>query len=435
MFNDKELVYAHVFHRHGERTIAKAEMLPNDDVSYWKNLVAKRCNIKSDLLCDINDRLTGSHIISHKSALDVWNENFDPKNVKTNFTNEIIIDSLAYPKKDHYWMGKLTENGINQLKNVGKYLRDRYVIKLNYLSPNYDIAVNTNPDGGNYKHFARLWCGSTAFSRTLFSANALLEGLYPLNNRRNSESDSKTGDIPIHICENSDFTLLFIPNDLDCKYLNFKTEQYETKLVQLFEDGLTEYKDKYNKVKHAIYDGLGITDDNVIKDWNLRGSLSIRQGIDSNFLSYLQQEIDLFKQITTKIRKEVYFPLQDETQFELRQMYVGRLLNQLMILFKNSKNNNRFIVSSTHDNTIAAIKLALGCEFDNWPIYGETLIFEIWQNKHGQRFVKVLVNDEVHSLMDDNCELVDLSVLENKWKDVMIDENKWQTFCNMKASA
>eukprot|EP01084_Bolivina_argentea_P319851 554828_1 len=139
--NNPKLIYVHIFHRHGQRTAVGIESLHFDkdslyEENLWKNSIAQKCiinNHKENYWKHLNKKLTGTYLISHKFDKDIWNEN--DTNIKTEFDDERLVDEWVYSRN---WMGKLTQNGIKQLENVGIKLRKKYVQKLSYLSSNYD---------------------------------------------------------------------------------------------------------------------------------------------------------------------------------------------------------------------------------------------------------------------------------------------------------
>ena len=195
--------------------------------------------------------------------------------------------------------------------------------------------------------------------------------------------------------------------------------------------------------------GLLKPDGKLRSPQHLRNLLNIRESTNTiEFPGHLgnkfKEKVEQFKSIVTKIDRKLYY--QDE---EIRKLYIGRLLYQLINLFETCVKNGekRFIVSSTHDNTIFALKLALNCACNEWPTFGENIIFEIWQSKEnrnynqtdGQYLVRVLINGVVHEVLQTanskENEFVDLRHLEQEWKSFMMDENEWTQFCMRKCDA
>lgn len=66
---------------------------------------------------------------------------------------------------DHSFLGQLTNEGVTELENVGKYLRERYVNDLQFLPSEYNASAS------------KLHYHSTNMARTIQSADSLIQQL------------------------------------------------------------------------------------------------------------------------------------------------------------------------------------------------------------------------------------------------------------------
>ena len=107
--------------------------------------------------------------------------------------------------------GQLTQTGMSQHYEYGKYLRDRYA---KFLDPLYD----------RNKVFVR----STNIDRTLMSANAMLAGLFPPTDYQKFNEKLNWQPIPIHTNDyNTD--PIFFPTENCPRYQELKTQVLNSK--------------------------------------------------------------------------------------------------------------------------------------------------------------------------------------------------------------
>ena len=206
------LLNVQVIHRHGDRN---AISLLRNDRSKENDLWAKRVSKKYGLLqynpsSDGSDKdvfstknginledmfqwkhiakkLNGSYIVHKTDNYDTESSEYILNSKSTDSETQHKLSELKtwdilYTTKHNlaYWSGQLTDQGAEDLLKLGTWLRQRYVQKLAFLAPTYS------------EKDSKIYTISTNFARTIQSADSLLTGLYPQQNRSNA------GSIPIH---------------------------------------------------------------------------------------------------------------------------------------------------------------------------------------------------------------------------------------------
>lgn len=226
--NDKDgrLVFVSMYHRHGDRTVI-SHIRDNEKLEHklWVPIVSKeyspvRLGRENDLFVtdnqpngdifqwnNIGSRLQATHLI-HKQY------NHDPNgeiyiNSRNPNCNESMTNVHTWDSHYHYpYLGQLTSKGVSQLIDLGRWVRQRYINQLGWLSPSYD---NKN---------SKLYYISSNFARTIYSADSLLMGLYPLNTR--SQHCQSDGSVPLHVDIGKTF---LYANERICKRLKLKNKE------------------------------------------------------------------------------------------------------------------------------------------------------------------------------------------------------------------
>ncbi|XP_073427071.1 testicular acid phosphatase homolog isoform X3 [Dendrobates tinctorius] len=185
------------------------------------------------------------------------------------------------PYKDTVWdngLQQLTQVGIRQQYELGKYLRMRYD---QFLSPMYKKE--------------EIYVRSTDYDRTLMSAQANLAGLYPPNGTQQWHPDIPWQPIPVHTVPISQDRLLKFPSK-DCP--RFNELMKETIQLPEYQNRMNVWKDFIARIANitgysvdqadprrlgTVYDTLFCQHDSTILA--LQGALGIYSGIHPPYAS------------------------------------------------------------------------------------------------------------------------------------------------------
>ena len=344
----------------------------------------------------------------------------------------------VYPHKlgRAYWSGQLTDIGVQQLYELGAYLRSRYIEKFAFLSPTFMINTNTNPteeeESGStdFNGPASLYYISSNFARTIQSADSLLQGLYPMEKRE------ATTSIPIYVDNKETW---FYPTS-SCKRSKKKREENEVKLIEMEDEKMVD-------IKRKLTDYYGRKGEDV--EW-----LHVLE----SFLCRLSYGIDLPPESVVnegEIREFIGYVNERVCKYhgmdrESLRLTVGGLLK---VLVDNMDVEGKMVLYSGHDGTIQRLLMALsdGDFRFPWPKYGASLIFEVWEkeivkdedkenfvmgfkdwwngnDRTRMKYVRVLYEGNVMRI--DGEEFVSCKRLKEMWDDLMIDkESYWNREC------
>eukprot|EP01084_Bolivina_argentea_P239237 402135_1 len=396
---------------------------PIDDIYQWKN-IAKRLN--------------GTYIVHKK---DNYNMN-SPYLVSSKDTDKQTQDILSnmecwdsnYTKRlsRAYWTGQLSDNGVEGMIQLGIWLRERYINQFAFLSPTYNndaklsnptmiIEANKTQQQINNENPSMYYI-STNFTRTIQSADALLQGLYPLNNRYINSN------IPIHVDYRN--TWLYVEDQLQ-KENEVKLSENDDENMIVIKNKLLDFYGREDAVWLHICDAVGCR---------------LHHGIDlppEDVVS--EQEI---RDFINYVRFRSYHGMDRESV----KLTTGVLLNKLVDNMNGLE--NKFVIYSGHDGTIQRLLVALANVKDfkfPWPAYSSHLIFEVWEksiikdedksdfmmsvkdwfngiDRTRSKYVRVLYEGNIIHLNGE--EFIPIDVFGDMWKDIMIDdETYWNREC------
>ena len=106
----------------------------------------------------------------------------------------------------------------------------------------------------------------------------------------------------------------------------------------------------------------------------------------------------------------------------------GNVTYQMMKYMKECE--GKFMISSCHDNSLLAVLCSIyGDEIFEigqlWPYYADFITFEVWKDEsNGEKSVRLLYNLEGVDAFDGK-DVISLDDLNEKWKDLMIDEDTY----------
>lgn len=271
-----------------------------------------------------------------------------------------------FPSKPYAWkkgLGELTTMGAKQEWALGRAMRKKYIIEAHLLPISYDQKL--------------MYVRSTDFARTIQSANAFLEGLYPPTVRLNAVK------IPITAIPKPHDKLLAPGPNNDVMSVQYRKQWIQTYWV----NKTNSLQDKLNRWSKAT----GITLDSFTKIGEVGDNLYIRQ----------IHHVPLPKGINAKEAKEIIDLGNQEfvDRYKLASVshptghaILGEITKQFE-LATQKKTTLRYILFSAHDSTIMSVMNTLGSPLNKPPKYASRLNFSLYKNDN-HYFVKVSLNDK-----------------------------------------
>jgi len=343
--NKYQVVQVQVIHRHGDR--APINWYPAEFHGQWK--------------CDSK--------LLHESPVSRAKSSRDYSSPET--TSEGKKYYPCYP-------GQLTPLGKNQMTELGKKLREKYVEKLHLLNK------ELNPD--------EVLARSTPIPRTEESLQSVFAGLYP-----NNEPPSIVTHIPIN-----------------------EPMWYETSNCQRLKDLFQQFHAS-NEYKEYMKKELPMVRD----QFNNYLSIKDKDGLVPNQKDWIIQIYDFFKcfqslnedrSLPANVPKETFDKMEGICVVdwfaafkskEISRLGMGRFLKEIATHIDekiSAKNNLKLIVYSGHDTTVGPLLVALDVFDDKWPPIGSNIILEVLQEikKPQEYFVHMKYNDK--TLKIPSCE-------------------------------
>lgn len=393
--SSEQLVSVHLFSRHGARTPL-----------YLVNGI-EEAHYKAELL--------EPYVKAKYSLKTLDNQDFKDymsKYDQLNFNNKL---------KGGAGRGQLTKVGEQQMFELGRRVRDRYINELNFLNSKY------NPS----EHYTR----SSHFRRTINSARCFLAGVY--NNSNNDVGESFL--INVSDLEND----YIFPNAIDCSYYH-DMHTFITKLDLFSKDA--KFIKHLNELNQKIFKG-NRDEKSWISFTKFRDDMIARQIHGEEVPSHLENEFE----------KSHHFASKELTAMSTHNLKItcGRLLghikkNLLETVCKDAQNKDtsdkKFRHFSAHDTTLNALLNAfklIDSENEQWPPFAADLAIELWKeldettNKY-QYYVKLFYcskavklkncDSEKCSLMDsEKCTLMDFIDLLKKNE---VNEDHYRHLCS-----
>jgi lysophosphatidic acid phosphatase type 6 len=310
--------------------------------------------------------------------VDVKDENGAPRpeNVHNKLQVETVFNGGCHK-------GELTREGHIQARELGHWLRERYVDALDFLPQSY-------MDGLVYSR-------TTNYARTVATLQGVLTGLFP-NTR---------AAIPVHTTEEMD-EILF-GNAKACQRLNslIRGIAAKAKAEPLPED--------VEQLQQTVQAALGLPATERIDFLDLHDAMTTMLTHGKPIPPGLQ-DAKLLKQIEEQAAKKFALyvagispaALHQDTKHQVLRLGMGRLLKLMLCRMEEAMKEERTLQSedvsgrgqprlylySGHDSTIMPLLAALGRPTDDhWPGYASNLVFELWERaSNGEPYVMVLYN-------------------------------------------
>ncbi|TKS67070.1 Lysophosphatidic acid phosphatase type 6 [Collichthys lucidus] len=254
--------------------------------------------------------------------------------------------------------GQLTAVGMQQLYELGKRLRKRYVEETGFLSSTFSPA--------------EVYVRSTNIVRTIESAKCLIAGLF----------QQKQKEI-VHILTTASESEILYPNYHGCKLLKILGSHRwaESSTLPDIAADLQSIQSALGIAAHQNVDFILIRDDMVARETH---GLPCPPELDSWRNKVEQRAVDM-----------VYHVFQPSKRESLK-LCVGPLLHTMLANIEDklqgtsAESNRKLYLYSAHDTTLIPCLMALGLFDMKWPPYATDITLELYQHQQTSKpFVKV----------------------------------------------
>lgn len=261
-------------------------------------------------------------------------------------------------------LGQLTMKGQEQLREMGRWLRERYVVQQKLL----DQRLNTS----------QIRAESTDYPRTMDSIQAQLAGMYPIDTE-NACVLPPGQQIDIHTTE-QDLSDLF-PNDLLCPRLALLMDHIRSSNDwKAFHESLEEFKE-------YLMQALKIQEEALFPSWlALYDVFHCRSQHQYPLLPGITEDmVDRLVSIAEFQWSQYLFTLNREYPRLAMQPLVDRIKGMLRAKISqgdSALSGVRMVTMMGHDTTIGPLASFLGlqdCTTFYWPKYASNIILELYE--------------------------------------------------------
>lgn len=258
------------------------------------------------------------------------------------------------PNAPYAWDGglsALTKRGIVHEEDLGEILRKEYVDELKLLPKNYEPQT--------------LYVRSTKVDRTIASAKALLEGLYPASFRQGQE-------IPIHTEEKANDNLLTVhPQDSKAateKIAKWK-KVYWSKHIAKLQTQLAQWS-KLSGMPLTNFDELDALADNLyIRRWDHIAFPDNMTLATANEIIHLNDAARLAYYALPEVNK----PIGSNILHEVQKLFAEAMQN---------KSSLKYVLYFTHDETLISLLSVLGVKVTDPPGFAARVDFSLIAEKN-----------------------------------------------------
>uniref|UniRef100_A0A6P5J8P9 acid phosphatase n=1 Tax=Phascolarctos cinereus TaxID=38626 RepID=A0A6P5J8P9_PHACI len=267
----------------------------------------------------------------------------------------------SYPTDPHkdkaiwpYGLGQLTQEGVQQQVELGRFLRARYG---NFLNQEYRRD--------------ELYVRSTDYDRTLQSAQANLAGLFP-----RPPLTPGWMPVPIHTVPATEDKLLKFRTQGCPQYQKLLEETVAGEEYQAALEGWREFL-----IHLGNLTGLSLADGPLHRAWKVLDTLTCQRAHRLPLPEWATPEVlrSLAQVSALDVRAHVGPPRAEEKA----QLTGGILLDAILTNFTQVQARGlplKMIMYSAHDSTLLALQGALGLYDGHHPPYAACLGFEFWKH-------------------------------------------------------
>ncbi|XP_073534194.1 prostatic acid phosphatase isoform X3 [Phyllobates terribilis] len=287
----------------------------------------------------------------------------------------------TYPKdkyQEDSWpdgFGQLTELGMEQHYELGKYLRKRYSGFLNETYSRNEAYVR-----------------STDMDRTLMSAQANLAGLYPPVGRQIWNKNLTWRPIPIHTVPLSEDNLLHMPLKNCPQYEKLQEETIASKECQSL---LDPYKDFINSLQNDTgFSSKELNEEH--KWWKVSDALFCERVHNYTLPDWASKDVlDKLFQLSDIGISTLYGVYKQHEKSRLQGgVLVGSILKNITHAATEPSSNLKLIMYSAHDTTVAALQMALNVSNGKLAPYAACHIFELYEADDGKYTIEMYYRND-----------------------------------------
>ncbi|XP_054751654.2 lysophosphatidic acid phosphatase type 6-like [Lytechinus pictus] len=342
--DDLELKFVQILFRHGARTPLGSGCIPKSEQSVWdKDTLFQG---EADLCIDYKVR-----------ALDGRPQ------------PEWKIEQYyrKAPLKGGSFKGQLTAKGMKQANDLGKELRRHYMEKLGFLPKEFNPQL--------------VYTRSTNINRTLQSLGCLLGGLYG--------DTISAKELPVTFYVDEGMEEILYPNRQRCGQLSHHHKSVFTDMFWVPEMGQT-----FDQVATIL--DLSDEEKKKLDFVNLRDEVTARLEHCKEVPDFVMNVVDVIEKNATIFMK---FAIEggNPSERNLIRFSAGPTMHYIAETIDAANKKEipyKLHLNSCHDTTLMTVLLALEVFDDIWPPLTASIIFELYEDKAGNAFVRILYKNK-----------------------------------------